>query len=299
MTVVVGLLELHAELAEEYRARNLSERTIEWYGVALQSFSSWARAEGVSPTLDALTLAQARAYIVALRRRGLSDHSINCYVRALRGFASWMRYRGILSEHRLETLIPPRTTRYVAPVLSDEEIWRVLDAAISPRDRAMVCLFLDTGARAAEVTQLRLADLELDVRRIHVMGKGRKERWLPLGQSTAAAIRAYVSVRRATSCKYVFVTAGARPGRAMGKVALADLFGRLRRRSGVLRLHPHLLRHTFACRWLVDHNDPLALQQLLGHESLAMTLYYTRSVQQLRVLRQAAQGSSVLDGLGV
>jgi site-specific recombinase XerD len=158
-----------------------------------------------------------------------------------------------------------------------------------------------------------------------VLGKGKKERPVKIGQTAAEAMRLYLTryrpeparsgiqevflsegyrVRRGGSIGEVEGAAGhqqgeellfTEPGWPLSKTALDYLFARIARRTGVKRLHPHLLRHTYACRYLLAHRDPIALKTMLGHTTLAMTNHYVQAVESMEVIR--SDRVSVVDAM--
>jgi len=323
------IAELHAAA---YRAENKSERTVEWHTVALLRYADWVRDEvGESPALASLTLEHARAYVAHLRaqtcwtnnhnmpryarERPLSATSVNWHVRGLRAVASWLCTEGYTATNVLARLKPPKVADYDVDILSAEEIARILHnfnhhTEVGSRDLAIFATLLDTGIRAGELVSLTLDDLHLDQGYLVVFGKGRKERPVKVGQRAIKAIRIYLTHWRAPArpnCREVFLTIGRRmgerealwsgAGEPLTVNAVELLVARIGKRTDVRRLHPHLLRHTFACRYLMEHHDPFALKNLLGHTSLAMTYRYVRAVERLMVVQGA--GASVLDSLSL
>ena len=272
--------------------------------------------------------------MVPRESRPLSDRSVNCYVRSLRAFATWLFEQEYTATNVLARLKPPKVTKRAVEILTDEEIARVLAALAAPtatnaRNRAIFLTFLDTGIRASELLTLTLPRLHLEEGYLIVMGKGKKERPVKIGQTAAQAIRLYLARYRPQPARPnimdVFLTEGYRvshlvtesesrveaargrgqgpeqgqayhgeheeellfsePGWPLTQDALKSLFHRLRTRAGVPRLHPHLLRHTYACRYLLAHRDPLALKTMLGHTTLAMTNLYVEAVEGMQVIR--------------
>ena len=213
----------------------------------------------------------------------------------------------------LAKLKPPKVADCEVDILSEAEIARligVLDyhTEIGSRDLAVFCTLLDSGIRAGELVALRLSDLHLDEGYMVVFGKGRKERPVKVGSCAIKAIRFYMTYWRKPTrpnVDHVFLTVGRRIGKyedlwvgsgePLTVNALQLLIRRLGVRGDVPRLHPHLLRHTFACIYLIQHHDPFALKNLLGHTSLAMTYRYVRAVERLMVVRGSA--TSVLDSI--
>ncbi|HEX2348888.1 MAG TPA: tyrosine-type recombinase/integrase [Ktedonobacterales bacterium] len=204
-------------------------------------------------------------------------------------------------------------TQKTQPILMAEEIGDIV-VSLNPRtetgarDQALFLLLLDTGMRAGEVCGLRLQDTHLDEGYAIVLGKGRKQRPVKIGARAGKAVRFYLlHWRRPTlpheehvflTCRGVsnagdaFASAGGEP---LTVNALDQIFRRIGRQAGVERLHPHLLRHTFACMHLLRYRDPFGLKSLLGHTTLQMTNHYCEAVQQMDVVR--ADTTSVVDGI--
>jgi integrase/recombinase XerC/integrase/recombinase XerD len=326
-------LERIAELhAAAYRAESKSERTVEWHIVALSRYGDWVR-DGLeeTPALASLTLENVRRYVAHLRTqtcwannhcmpqyardRPLSDTTLNWHVRGLRAVASWLCAEGYTPTNVLARLKPPKVADYDVDILSTEEIAQILrhfnhHTEVGARDLAIFATLLDTRMRAGELATLTLDDLHLDQGYLVVFGKGRKERPLKVGQRAIKAIRFYLAHWRAPArenCRKVFLTVGRQmgerealwsgAGEPLTVNAVELLLARVGKRTGVRRLHPHLLRHTFACRYLMEHHDPFALKNLLGHTSLAMTYRYVRAVERLMLVQGA--GASVLDSLAL
>jgi site-specific recombinase XerD len=281
--------------------------------------------------LASFTLEQVRGYIAdlrlqtcwpgvafmpaAARDRVLSDATVSWHVRGLRGFATWLFEEGYTKENVLARLKPPKVADCEVDILSEDEIariFRLFDAhtEIGARNLAIFATLLDTGIRAGELVGLRLADLHLDQGYMIVFGKGRKERPVKVGARTVKAIRFYLMHWRKPArpaIDRVFLSAARRMGDHLdlfvggGEPMTVNTLKLLTRRTGksagVPRLHPHLFRHTFACMYLMQHHDPFALKNLLGHTSLAMTYRYVRAVERLMVVKGSA--ASVLDSLSL
>jgi site-specific recombinase XerD len=326
-------LERIAELhAAAYRAENKSERTVAWHREALARFGAWVQDDlGEAPCLASFTLDHVRAYLAHLRTqtcwltrevmpaasraRPLSDGTVSWHARGLRAIASWLHSEGYTAENVLARLKPPKVADCEVDILSEAEIAQIVRSLnhhteSGARDLAVFATLLDAGIRAGELARLRLSDLHLDDGYLIVFGKGRKERPVKVGSRSIKAIRFYMTHWRTPArpnIDRVFLTVS----RQMGKYedlwvgggepltvnALQILVKRVGRRAGVPRLYPHLLRHTFACMYLMQHHDPFALKNLLGHTSLAMTYRYVRAVERLMVIR--GSGASVLDSVSL
>jgi integrase/recombinase XerC len=321
--------ELHAVA---YRAENKSERTIRWHLASIDSFCDWVNdALGEDPTLVTFTLDNTRLWINELmiraryedhpympdhvREEQLAPSTVSWYVRGLRSFATWLFDEGHTKENILARLKVPKVPDTEVDILSIDEIERILrlfnpHTEIGARDLAIFSTLLDTGMRAGELCDLRLHNLHLDQGYAIVQGKGRKERPVKLGARAIKAIRFYLAHWRQPArpkIDQVFLTVGCRldskdalwdgAGEPLTVNALDLIFKRIGKKTHITRIHPHLLRHTFACMYLMEHHDPFALKNLLGHTSLTMTYRYVRAVERLMVVQGSA--TSVLDSIAL
>jgi len=234
-TRTVPLMELHERHARLARIGNKSEKTIAWYRGALEDFCRYLeRQMGIAAParLGDFSLELVRDYILHLRQRPtfighpykepgppLSDASVNCYVRGLRGFASWLYEQEYTDANLLGRLKAPKMTQKAVEIVSDEEVTRILDALKAPtatnvRNRAIFLTLLDTGIRASELLTLTIPRAHLDEGYLLVLGKGKKERPVKIGQTAAQAIRLYLTRDRPEPARptihEVFLTEGYR-----------------------------------------------------------------------------------------
>ena len=298
------------------RAVGKSASTVAWYGVRLGLFRRFL---GDEATLEGLTVDSARAYIVHLQDRTdrhagspfvitatgkLSTAYIHGCVRAIRAFASWLHAENYTETNRLKAVKPPKVQHKVIPVLNDGEVQKLLgrfdqEDPFGARNYAMVFTLLDCGLRASELAGLSVKDAYLKDGYLKVLGKGNKERLVPLG---AAAQKALVRWRdffrpqfEPGDCPSLFVAAD---GGRMTVQALQEVVRRAARSSGVPRVYCHLLRHTFATNYLVrEVGDPFRLQQILGHTSLEMVRHYVNiaNVQASLLERRASPMDLILN----
>ena len=248
-------------------AEGLSPRSIAWYGAILDRLGARF---GPERPVDDLTPTELRAWLVDLRTT-LAPISVAGYVRGLRAFGNWLAHDGLAEARALRTLARPRVPHKVMEPLADEDLRRLI-AASDVRDRAIVLLLLDTGLRVSEAAGISLADLRPDGT-IKVLGKGARERVVPVGAATRRAI-ARVLEGRAPSAGDAPLFTGAAGGR-LTLTGIQQLLRRLRARAGVAgRCNPHTFRHTFAHRYLMNGGDVFTLQRMLGHSSLEMVRRY-------------------------
>jgi integrase/recombinase XerC len=207
----------------------------------------------------------------------LSPTSLQRRLSALRSFFKHLVGRGQLPGNPAQGLRAPKAARKLPQVLDPDETAQLVEVAtdtpLGRRDRAMLELFYSSGLRLAELTGLRWTGIDLDEGLVHVIGKGNKARVVPVGSHARAALAAWRADTPATPASPVF------PGRGDAPISPRAVQLRLRaaaRAQGVWkRVHPHLLRHSFASHVLESSGDLRGVQELLGHADIATTQIYT------------------------
>jgi site-specific recombinase XerD len=249
------------------QAEGLSRRSIVWYRMILDRLSGRF---GTDLPVDALRPAELRAWLLELRAT-LAPVSIAGYVRGLRAFGNWLLGDGLAEARALRTLARPRVPRMIKEPLADDDLRRLL-AVANTRDAAILLLLVDTGLRVSEVAGITLADLRADGS-IKVMGKGAKERIVPVGSAARRAIGRYLDERAELNHDGPLLLG--QSGEGLTVTGIQQLLRRLSARAGVTaRCNPHRFRHTFAHHYLVNGGDVFTLQQILGHTSLEMVRRY-------------------------
>ncbi len=293
-----------------------SPETVLWHRKKLAAFSAFARQMGLVRVSD-VTLEHGRAFVRHLIDRDvlypdhpsrpavdkpLADTTIAGYVRSLKAWAAWLADEGHTSEHLFRKLKIPKVRRVLKRPLGEAEIRQLLVAVDRSRPEgvrafALVLLLLDTGIRVSEAVNARLIDLDTKAGTLFVMGKGSKERRVPIGLDTRRALLQYIQQCRPAAASLrdsrIFLTGSGEP---LTRDAVEKLFDRLERRSGV-RVHPHLMRNTFAVRFLKNGGDAFALQRILGHTSLDTTRIYVELASE--DLKEMHRRTSPVDTLNV
>ena len=261
----------------EQRIRGNTSKTVQYYSLSLGLF---ARFVGSGASLQEITLNSLRSYYLHLSSRDISSTTIQTYIRALRSFLTWCYEQEYISVNLPEKFRLPKAQRKTIDVLTDSEILQLLSCfnlryLIHLRNYCMCSLMLDSGLRLHEVVVLTTYNLHIPEGYIIVDGKGNKQRIVPLGLSTRKALFRYLSRRPGcASTDRVFLMSNLEP---VTDSTLRQMFRKLKKRSGILRLRAHLLRHTFATRYLENGGDMYSLQQILGHTSLEMVKKYVHS----------------------
>jgi len=221
-----------------------------------------------------------RAFLASLSGQCIAA-SLARKLSCLRTFYRWAEREGLVSNNPAQRLRAPKIVRRLPEVFRPEEIVALLEAAddgtpLGRRDRALFELLYSSGLRASEICGLDLSDLDVAQGLVRVVGKGNKERVVPVGRHALGALERYLESRpeRGTSSgDALFLTAR---GRRLERRALGRRLNRTVLRAAIGRhMHPHLLRHCFATHLLENGADLRSIQELLGHASLATTQRYT------------------------
>jgi integrase/recombinase XerC len=272
------------QLANEYldalkHQRRLSPATLKNYERALALLLSFSKDEN----LKSLEANRIRRLVALLHSKGLAPRTLALVLSAWRGWFRWLaRHRGFGANPVLGVRAP-KAAKPLPKALSVEQADRLLAAQddASPaalRDRAMFELLYSSGLRLAELVALEVGDGRLDLSHgeVTVTGKGSKTRTVPVGAKARDALAAWMSARSAIAApqeKALFV--GARGARISPAVVASRLDAWARRRGLNVRVHPHMLRHSFATHVLQSSQDLRAVQEMLGHASISTTQVYT------------------------
>jgi integrase/recombinase XerC/integrase/recombinase XerD len=186
---------------------------------------------------------------------------------------------GLTQNNLAKDLRPPKIIRRHVSVLSDEEIGKILNtfgtAPIDNRNQTIFMILLDTGLRIGELINLKMDDVHLNEGYLKVLGKGKKERIVPIGNNAQKALQRYLYRFRPKSTNpdidNVFLSTSSK---TLTENSMKLMFTKLSKKSGVYRLHAHLCRHTFATKFLINGGDVFSLQHILGHSTLEMVRCY-------------------------
>jgi integrase/recombinase XerC len=299
-------------LADEYlrmltNERGASAHTLRAYRRELEGFATWAAEKfGPGRGADKIEHTEIRAYLGLLYESGLSKASVARALAAVRSWFKWLARAGYVEQNVASLVATPRLPKHLPRVPSIEQMARVVDsvsadaASWPARDAAILELLYGCGIRNAELTGLNLEDLHWANEAILVKGKGQKQRYVPLGDAAAAALRTYIAERSAKLAAEGAAAQGAKPGANHGTKALfvnlqlrgldkpggdarltTRSVGRIVKRIAMMRglsadVHPHTLRHAFGTHLLEEGADLRAIQELLGHERLSTTQRYTQ-----------------------
>ena len=273
-----------------------SERTIAIVVSSVTYLERFLSSEGLARDAALIGPSQIRAFILHLQckkcfsyhrftkpqEKGLSGHTINCYLRSIRSFWSWLVREELVEASPFARVRIPKCPRKVIPTFSNDQIGQLLATMDTStpegcRDQAIILTLLDTALRVSELAGTTLDDLRLEEGTIKVLGKGNKERLVPIGKKVQRALWHYISRYRPEpeqpKCKLLFLT---REGMPLTKDRIEKMMAGYGRRAAIkgVRCSPHTLRHTAAISFLRNGGNVFSLQRLLGHSSLEMTRRY-------------------------
>ena len=255
-----------------------SPRTVDAYRRDLKAFATARKGQVADATVE-----DVESWLAGMRAEGLASSTIARRVSAVRTYFRHLVLIGARAENPAASVQLPRRPRTLPRALSPSETERLIDAAVGTapralRDRALVELLYGAGLRVSEATGLEKASVALEERVVRVLGKGGMERLVPLGRPAAEAVRRYLALGRPhLDRRYrpeLFLNAR---GGALTRAGAFLILRKLAERAGLEpgRVHPHLLRHSFATHLLEGGADLRSVQEMLGHADLGTTERYT------------------------
>jgi len=282
----VGTTTVEKAVARFVRAlqeRNASAHTIKAYRTDLEEFSAYVGPQGWSD-IDHVLI---RGYLSSLYERGLSKTSVARALAALRSLYRWLAQEGVVDHNPAKLVATPKLPRKLPRVPTIEEVNTVLDeqmpdsSAFAERDRAILELLYGCGIRNSELIGINLDDIRWSNEVVLVRGKGRKERYVPFGESAAEAVKAYLPRRQQVLGETHRTMERALLVNLRGSRLTTRSVGRIVKQVAVSKglspdVHPHTLRHAFGTHMLEEGADLRAIQEMLGHERLATTQRYTQ-----------------------
>ncbi len=262
--------------------RGLSENTRKAYAADLAMFVEYLRNRKIR-SLNSVTRRHILDYLLQEKDRGLSTSSISRRLVSIKVFFRYLQQEGLLTNDVAEAMESPKLWKVLPDVLTYKEVSRMLDAPdpktrFGLRDRAMLETFYGTGLRVSELAGLTMEDLHLDERYVRCMGKGRKERVVPLGEAARDCLRHYLDEGRPAftggrESRYVFLTVRKKP---FSRKGLWKLIKHYAKEAGIMKnVTPHTLRHSFATHLLANGAPLRVIQEMLGHADISTTQIYT------------------------
>lgn len=260
--------------------RGVSNNTIEAYSRDLRGFADFIARKSLK--LNKIDIYKLTEYVRYLSKR-LSRRSLARNISAIRTFFKFLVLEGVIEQNPARLLEFPKVSRRLPGILNEREIELLLNqpSSLTPigmRDKAMLELLYASGLRVSELVDLRLNNLNLNVGYLKVIGKGSKERFVPIGEKAVTAIKMYVTSARPRFDKgrgspYLFLNNRGQPFSRQGFWKLLKCYAR---KAGIKkRITPHVIRHSFATHLLQNGADLRSVQMMLGHSDISTTQIYT------------------------
>ena len=262
------------------RVRQLSTHTYKNYRLDLQRVLHWCEQQEISSWSD-LNHAHLRHFVVQLHREGLQGRSIRRSLSALRSFYRYLLRQGQVKQNPCLDVPVPKSAKKLPKVLNVDQVMHLLDSAPAEwhqlRDLAMFELFYSSGLRLSELVGLNLRDVDVREGSVRVLGKGRKQRELPVGRKALEALDRWLQVRREqlanTDEPAMFIS---QRGTRISVRSVQLRLKQMAQEKGLnIDISPHTLRHTFASHMLESSQNLRAVQELLGHADISTTQVYT------------------------
>ncbi len=290
-----------ADYLLDHEGGNSSQKTLQWHQTALGLLRNFLEEQRGITLVGEVDAPDINAWFASMRKTPSSRGKIRCertiqtYARSARAFFHWLVRRETIERSPFDRVVFPKVGKPLIRIIESEEFERLLVACTPPgevgpladraaaRNRAIFWVLYDTGIRLSEMCGLRTGDFDRKHGLIIVKGKGSKERRIALGQNCLRHLLYYLERHRPNDEElaewgsagedHLFLSETRLPLTING---VTLLFARIRKRAGITdkRISPHILRHTFAIRYLMLGNDPFSLQELLGHEDLATVRLY-------------------------
>ena len=288
---------------QDHEGGNHSDKTLEWHTISLGLMRTYLEQERAITLVGEIDAPDISGWFASMRKvpgkhgKIRSERTIQTYARSARAFFHWLVRRETIESNPFDRVTFPKVGKPLIQTITAEEFEQLLLACTAPdetgpiaerasvRNRAIFWLLYDTGIRVSELCGLRVNDFDRKHGIITVKGKGSKERRIALGNNCIRNVLYYLDRHRpdeeelgewgSSGEDHLFLAETRTP---LTKNGVEMLFKRVRERVGIVdrRMSPHILRHTFAIRYLVSGGDPFSLQELLGHEDLETVKMYMR-----------------------
>lgn len=258
--------------------RALSRNTIESYCSDIEKLAEYI---GKDTSFDSISVENLRDFVEQLVNQNISKRSQSRIISSLRSFFNFLTLEQTIKEDPTEKLSSPKIGRYIPEVLSVDEVSRIIDSVDlskpeGHRNKAMLELLYSCGLRVSELVEMRISDLFLDEGFIRVIGKGDKQRLVPIGDYAKNAIRLYLSSPRICKKGNEDILFLNRRGSKLTRVMVFLIVKTQAEIVGITKeISPHTFRHTFATHLVENGADLRTVQQMLGHESILTTEIYT------------------------
>jgi len=269
--------------------RMISVHSKNAYKSDLQAFEKWFAQN--EPDLAKVEIKHTvTKYISHLHASGKKSSSIARALASMRGLVAWMQIEKLIDKDPLQTITSPKLGKRLPVVLTVQEVQHLLKACTTPREKAIIELLYAGGLRVSELCGLNKLDVNIEQGYVRCLGKGNKERIVPIGEKAILAIENLVQETKNQNTNFLFLD---NSGKRLSRLVVWQTLKRLSKRAGIAlskNITPHTLRHSFATHLIENGADLRSVQEMLGHSSVATTQLYTHvSRQHLKSAYQNAQ----------
>ena len=264
--------------------RRYSKHTIESYRNDLEQFGLYLKSEYQKDDMELASHLEIRSWIVQMMEKEITPRSINRKLSTLKSFFKFLMRKGVVKKSPLAKVLAPKTSKRLPMFVEKSGIERLLTDTEFPegfegaRDKMILDLFYGTGMRRSELNNLKESDIDSYNAQIKVLGKGNKERIIPIQPQLRTALKEYVDLKNqsiASPSIYLFVN---REGKLLNPSNIYQIVKKYHNLITTIdKKSPHVLRHTFATHLMNNGADINAVKELLGHASLAATQVYTHN----------------------
>lgn len=279
---MIGLDELHLFIDYIQLEKNYSNLTVREYEKDIEHFLHFLHSEGVNDLND-VEYIHARLYVTTLYEKKLARTSISRKISSIRSFYKFLHKEYDIREEAFRSLYHPKKEERLPHFFYEEEIKNLFEGnkgvdPLSLRNMALLELLYATGIRVSELIAIEISHIDKSYGVVRVMGKGRKERYVPVGDYALSAVEEYVDKSRpklmkSTSHPFLFVNSR---GEHLTPSGVRHILNEMMKKASIhSTIYPHMLRHTFATHLLNNGADLRSVQELLGHSHLTSTQVYT------------------------
>ena len=256
--------------------RGLSQNTIDAYSRDLFLFDDFLESENVE-TLNQITKTYINLYIKKLHDMGIAPSSVTRKIASLRGWFLWMVDNSYIENSPLLGIKQPKLVRRLPKVLNMEEINQLLTTQMNITEKALFELLYASGLRVSELSNLGLNNIDLNVGYVRCIGKGSKERIVPIGKKAVEALKKYLSHRELIVKKFNIQNKNLFISDKGKKITRQDVYNFIKHMGETIdkQISPHTIRHSFATHLLENGADLRVVQELLGHSDVSTTQLYT------------------------
>ena len=263
--------------------KRYSSHTIVAYTNDLVQFVDFMETQYDSIAIDHIKGTMVRTWLASLKESALTGKSLNRKISSLKSFFKFQIQKGLLDKSPMETVVSPKISKRLPAFVAEQDMDQLLlnlsfaEGWKGFTEKMVIQLFYATGMRLSELIQCKQNQVDLNKRQIKVLGKGNKERILPISQDIADELRTYISQKTeiATAVPNLFVTEKGKPLQPRAVYTFVKFY--LSQVTTLQKKSPHVLRHSFATHLMNNGADLNAVKELLGHSSLAATQVYTHN----------------------